>query len=40
MTKVYGSGDEGAIRVVVRQGLFKVIVKVYPLLFVDPESLT
>ena len=40
MTKVYESGDEGAVNVVEVQGLFKVMIKEYPLSLVDPESLT
>ena len=38
MTKVYGSGDEGAVNVVEVQGLFKVTVNVYPLSLVETES--
>ena len=40
MSYVYALGEEGAVRVVVRHGLFRVILNVYPLLLVPLESFT
>ena len=40
MSYVYALGEEGAVRVVVRHGLLRVILNVYPLLLVPLESFT